>query len=104
MGGQRSGRKLPQGGRQRKRSATGGHALSKSRPPRLDWAMSDDDAKVPEGAAVSPGPKPGKEAGEERKERLAAALRQNLARRKSQGRARKSAGKGESGPPPGDER
>lgn len=39
--------------------------------------------------------KPRKETDVERKERLASALRQNLARRKAQGRARKAAGDGD---------
>ncbi|WP_436642639.1 hypothetical protein [Microbaculum sp. FT89] len=46
--------------------------------------MTGDDAKTSE--------KPKKEAPQGREERLAAALRQNLARRKAQGRARKTAG------------
>jgi len=42
-----------------------------------------------------PSGKPVKETDVERQERLAAALRQNLARRKAQGRARKAAGDGD---------
>jgi hypothetical protein len=48
--------------------------------------MAGDD-KTPSG-------KPVKETATERQERLAAALRQNLAKRKAQGRARKAAGSG----------
>ena len=42
----------------------------------------------------------GRETATERKEQLAAALRQNLARRKAQGRARKTAGKDSLKEPP----
>ncbi len=57
--------------------------------------MTGDDAR-PSWKAI-------KETADERKARLAAALRRNLARRKAQGRARRSAGEEEPDGPPREE-
>jgi hypothetical protein len=56
-------------------------------PVRLHRGMGNDMQKL--------SGKPRKETDVERRERLASALRQNLARRKAQGRARKAAGDGD---------